>query len=211
MMIRVVIADDHRIVREGLALMLSDLDDIEIVGEAEDGASLLELLAEVEADVALLDVRMPGMGGLEALPKLGEAHPDLKVIILSMHDEPAYVAKAVELGANAYLLKNTDREELLRALHLVVKGKAYLQAELTGALVERLAGDSDRADTPSISPRVAEVLRLLALGYENKQIATDLGIAEATVKTYLRTLYEELDVRNRAEAVAVALRLGLID
>lgn len=210
-MIRVVIADDHRIVREGLALMLSDLEDIEIVGEAEDGASLLELLGEVEADVALLDVRMPGMGGLEALPKLGEAHPKLKVIILSMHDEPAYVAKAVELGANAYLLKNTDRKELLRAVHLVMEGKAYIQAELTGALVNRLAGDSAEDETPSISPRVAEVLRLLALGYENKQIATELGIAEATVKTYLRTLYEELDVRNRAEAVAVALRLGLID
>ncbi len=210
-MIRVVIADDHRIVREGLALMLSNLGDIEIVGEAEDGVSLLELLTDVEADVALLDVRMPGVGGLEALPDLREAHPDLQVIILSMHDEPAYVAKAVELGASAYLLKNTDREELLRALHLVTEGKAYIQAELTSALVDRLASEPDETEAPSVSPRLAEVLRLLALGYENKQIATELEIAEATVKTYLRSLYEELDVRNRAEAVAVALRLGLID
>lgn len=210
-MIRVVIADDHRIVREGLVLMLSDIEDIEIVGEAEDGASLLELLETVTADVALLDVRMPGVGGLEALPELREVQPELKVIILSMHDEPAYVAKAVELGANAYLLKNTDREELVRAMHLVVDGKAYIQAELTGALVDRVAADTREIDSPAVSPRVSEVLRLLALGYENKQIATELGIAEATVKTYLRTLYEQLDVRNRAEAVAVALRLGLID
>lgn len=210
-MIRVVIADDHRIVREGLVLMLSDVEDIEIVGEAEDGASLLELLDTVTADVALLDVRMPGVGGLEALPELREVQPELKVIILSMHDEPAYVAKAVELGASAYLLKNTDRKELLRAMHLVVDGKAYIQAELTGALVDRVAAGTHQIDSPAMSPRVSEVLRLLALGYENKQIATELGIAEATVKTYLRTLYEQLDVRNRAEAVAVALRLGLID
>lgn len=210
-MIRVVLADDHRIVREGLVLMLSDVEDIEIVGEAEDGASLLELLETVTADLALLDVRMPGVGGLEALPKLREVQPELKVIILSMHDEPAYVAKAVELGANAYLLKNTDREELVRAMHLVVDGKAYIQAELTGALVDRVAAGTREIDSPAMSPRVSEVLRLLALGYENKQIATELGIAEATVKTYLRTLYEQLDVRNRAEAVAVALRLGLIE
>lgn len=210
-MIRLVIADDHRIVREGLVLMLSDVGDIEIVGEAEDGASLLELLADVDADAVLLDVRMPGVGGLEALPELRDTHPNVRVVILSMHDEPAYVAKAVELGASAYLLKNTDREELSKALHLVTEGKAYIQAELTGALVDRLSGNQEESETFSVSPRVAEVLTLLALGYENKQIASELGIAEATVKTYLRSLYEELNVRNRAEAVAVALRLGLID
>lgn len=210
-MIRLVIADDHRIVREGLVLMLSDVGDIEIVGEAEDGASLLELLADVNADAVLLDVRMPGVGGLEALPELRKTHPNVRVVILSMHDEPAYVAKAVELGASAYLLKNTDREELSKALHLVTEGKAYIQAELTGALVDRLSGNQEESETFSVSPRVAEVLTLLALGYENKQIASELGIAEATVKTYLRSLYEELNVRNRAEAVAVALRLGLID
>ncbi len=192
-------------------MMLSDVNDIEIVGEVEDGESLLRLIEEVEVDVILLDVRMPVMGGLEVLPKLRDSNPELKIVILSMHDEPAYVTKAVEQGANAYLLKNTDRDELLRAIHLVVQGKAYIQAELTSALVARLAGDSDHIDQPALSPRVSEVLRLLALGYENKQIATELEIAEATVKTYLRTLYEDLDVRNRAEAVAVALRLGLIE
>ncbi len=191
--------------------MLSDVEDIAIAGEAEDGESVLRMIEDVEVDVVLLDVRMPGMGGLEALAALREAHPEVKVVILSMHDEPAYVTKAVELGAHAYLLKNTDRDELMRAIHLVVDGKAYIQAELTSALVSRLAGDSGQVDPPAISPRVSEVLRLLALGYENKQIAAELEIAEATVKTYLTTLYETLDVRNRAEAVAVALRLGLID
>jgi DNA-binding NarL/FixJ family response regulator len=207
-MIRVAVADDHRIVREGLAFMLADVDEIDLVGEAEDGASLLQLLDEVEVDVVLLDVRMPGMGGLETLATLRTEQPDLGVIILSMHDEPAYVARAVELGASAYLLKNTDREELVKAIHMVVEGKAYIQAELTGILIDQVTGD---ASTPVMSQRVTEVLRLLALGRENKQIATELGISEATVKTHLRTLYEQLDVRNRAEAVAVALRLNLIE
>ena len=210
-MIRLLLADDHRIVREGLAMMLADVEDIEIVGEADDGESLLLLMEEIEADVVLLDVRMPGMGGLEALPRLRAADPGVKVVILSMHDEPAYVTKAVEQGANAYLLKSTDRDELVRAIHLVVEGKAYIQAELTSALVARLAGDTEQIDQPTVSPRVFEVLRLLALGYENKQIGAELEIAEATVKTHLKALYETLDVRNRAEAVAVALRLGLID
>lgn len=191
--------------------MLSDVEHILIAGEAEDGQSLLRLMEDVEVDVVLLDVRMPGMGGLEALPQLRDAHPEVKVVILSMHDEPAYVTKAVELGAHAYLLKNTDRDELMRAIQLVVEGKAYIQAELASALMSRLAGDPDQFGPPAISPRVSEVLRLLALGYENKQIARELEIAEATVKTYLTTLYETLDVRNRAEAVAVALRLGLIE
>jgi DNA-binding NarL/FixJ family response regulator len=207
-MIRVAVADDHRIVREGLAFMLADVDEIDLVGEAEDGASLLQLLDEVEVDVVLLDVRMPGMGGLETLATLRTEQPDLGVIILSMHDEPAYVARAVELGASAYLLKNTDREELVKAIHMVVEGKAYIQAELTGILIDQVTGDTS---TPVMSQRVTEVLRLLALGRENKQIATELGISEATVKTHLRTLYEQLDVRNRAEAVAVALRLNLIE
>ncbi len=207
-MIKVAIADDHRIVREGLSFMLADVEEIDIVGEAEDGGSLLQLLDEVDADVVLLDVRMPGMGGLETLATLRAERPELGVIILSMHDEPAYVARAVELGASAYLLKNTDRDELVRAIHMVVDGKAYIQAELTGILIDQVTGE---ASTPIMSQRVTEVLRLLALGRENKQIAAELGISEATVKTHLRTLYEQLDVRNRAEAVAVALRLNLIE
>lgn len=208
---RVLIADDHRIVREGLALMVADADDVELVGEAEDGQALIDLLASVEADVVLLDVRMPRAGGLDILPRVRDLAPNLKVIMLSMHDEPAYVSRAIELGANAYLLKNTSREELLDALRVVHSGGSYIQSELAGTLVDLLAGNGLELEGPRMSPRVTQVLRLLALGYENKQIATELGISDATVKTYIRTLYDELDVRNRAEAVAVAMRLGLIE
>lgn len=206
-----VIADDHRIVREGLAFMLSDADDVEIVGEASNGAELLELLETTPVDVVLLDVRMPGMSGLEALERIAEKASGVKVVVLSMHDEPAYVARAVELGASGYLLKNTGREELLRALRLIAEGKAYIQGELAGTLVDRAAGRCEGVEPVGLSRRETEVLRLIALGYENKQVATELGISEATVKTHLRSIFTTLGVRSRAEAVAVALRMGLIE
>jgi len=208
---RVVIADDHRIVREGLRFMLSDHPDVEIVAEAENGEDLLEMLATVKADVVLLDLRMPGITGLEALDRISVDHPRTKVIILSMHDDPGYVRRAVELGASGYLLKNTGRDELLRALKAVREGGAYIQGEIMGPLLSAFTHGSEEQDTPSLSPRESQVLQLVADGCENKQIAKDLGVSEATVKTYLKNVFARLGVRSRAEAVAVGLRIGIID
>lgn len=208
---RVVIADDHRIVREGLRFMLSDHPDVEIVAEAENGEDLLETLEEVKADVVLLDLRMPGMTGLEALDRISADHPRTKVIILSMHDDPGYVRRAVELGASGYLLKNTGRDELLRALKAVQEGGAYIQGEIMGPLLSIFTHGSEEQDTPSLSPRESQVLQLVADGCENKQIAKDLGVSEATVKTYLKNVFARLGVRSRAEAVAVGLRIGIIE
>lgn len=205
---RVVVADDHRIVREGIAWLLSEEDDIEIVGEAEDGAALIELLDSTPVDVVLLDVRMPGVGGMEALETIGKDFPGVKVIMLSMHDEPAYVRRAVELGAAGYLLKRTGREELSRALRAVGDGNVYIQGEVTAPLVAGLGGEA--GDIPNLSPREQQVLQLLADGLENKQIARELDISEATVKTYVKGIFERLEVRSRAEAVATGLRKGLI-
>lgn len=207
MTIRVVLVDDHRIVREGLAFMLGDVDGVELIGEAASGAELFDLLEEVEPDVILLDVHMPEMSGLEALERLRRDRPHLKVIMLSMHDQAAYVREAVKLGAFGYLLKNTGLDELVRALELVAEGRPYLQGELAGALVS--APEED--DRPHLSPREIDVLRLLSAGHENKQIARRLQISEATVKTHLKAIYERMDVRSRTEAAATALRLGLID
>lgn len=205
---RVVIADDHRIVREGIAWMLSEEEDLEIVGEAEDGESLLDLLKETPVDVVLLDVRMPGIGGLEALETISKEMPQVRVIMLSMHDEPAYVRRAVELGASGYLLKRTGREEVARALRAVGEGNVYIQGEVTAPLVASLSGDD--ADVPRLSPREHQVLQLLADGLENKQIATELGISQATVKTYVKGIFERVGAHSRAEAVANGLRQGLI-
>lgn len=206
---RVVIADDHSVVRDGLRFMLSDHEHIEIVAEAASGQELLEILDRVEADVVLLDLRMPGMTGLEALQRIRSDWPGTKVIILSMHDDPAYVREAVELGASGYLLKNTGRDELLRALSAVRQGSAYLQGELTGPLLSTFT--QPQGTRPSLSPREREVLQLVADGLENKQIARDLSISEATVKSYLKNVFSQLEVHSRAEAVAVGLRLGIIE
>ena len=206
---RIILADDHKIVREGLRWMLSDEDDVEIVGEADSGEALLKLVDRVDADIVLLDVRMPGMSGLDALEILSERVPDLKVIILSMHGEPAYVRRAVELGAAGYLLKSSDRDELLGALAAVAAGKAYILGEVTETLMKSISGQE--AGTSLLSPRETEILVLVSRGLENKQIATELGISEATVKTHLKGVFNRLDVSSRAEAAAVGLRLGLIE
>lgn len=206
---RIVIADDHWTVRDGLKWMLSGVPDIEVVGEAADGSELLELLAETDADIVLLDVNMPGMGGLDALEALQGRSPSLGVIVLSMHDKAVYVKRAIELGANGYLLKSAGRDELLRAIGVVAEGGSYVQGELTDVILE--GATAGNGDVPRLSRRELEVLHRVARGEENKQIASALGISEATVKTYLKSVFERLDVHTRAEAVAVGLRLGIIE
>ncbi len=206
---RIVIADDHWTVRDGLKWMLSDENDIEVVGEASTGVELLELLATTETDIVLLDVNMPEMGGLEALEALRKTTPSLGVIVLSMHDKAVYVKRAVELGANGYLLKSAGKDELVRAIGIVAEGGSYIQGELTGVILE--SATSGDATSPRLSNREHQVLSRVAQGEENKQIANALGISEATVKTYLKSIFERLEVHSRAEAVAVGLRLGIIE
>jgi DNA-binding NarL/FixJ family response regulator len=206
---RLVIADDHWSVRDGLKWMLSDHDEIGVVGEAEDGAALLALLDGESADVVLLDVNMPGMGGLEALEAIQEDHPEVRVLMLSMYDDPLYVKRAIELGAAGYLLKNAGRDELIAALTVVASGGVYLQAEVTGPLLREVGAGG--ADQPRLTPREREVVGLIAKGCENRQIAEELGISETTVKSYVQSAFIHLGVKTRAEAVAVALRSGLID
>jgi two-component system invasion response regulator UvrY len=206
---RVVVTDDHRVVREGLRYMLSDAPDVDVVGEAESGEELLALVGSEVVDVVLLDVRMPGMSGLDVLERLAEDAPQVRVLMLSMHDQPAYVRRAIELGAAGYLLKSAGRDELLTALQVAAEGGTYLPGELMEPLVATMAGRT--RSSGKLSPREHQVLQLVANGLENKQIATELDLSEATVKTYLRGVFERLDVSSRAEAVAVGLRLGLIE
>jgi DNA-binding NarL/FixJ family response regulator len=206
---RIVITDDHRVVREGIRYMLSDVPGVEVVGEAESGDELLGIVATEPVDVVLLDVRMPGMSGLEALERLREAAPQVRVLMLSMHDQPGYVRRSLELGAAGYVLKSAGRDELLSALQVAAEGGTYLPGELMEPLVAGFTGRG--GPTGKLSPRERQVLQLVADGYENRQIATELGLSEATVKTYLRGVFERLEVSSRAEAVAVGLRLGVIE
>ena len=206
---RLVIADDHRVVRDGIRYMLADAAGIEIAGEASTGEELIEMLETDPVDVVLLDVRMPGMNGFEVLERLHKDLSQVRVLMLSMHDAPAYVRRAIELGAAGYLLKSASRDEVIAALDAVVEGGAYVQGELMQTLVNEISGRPGSGD--SLSPRERQVLQLVADGFENKQIMTELRLSEGTVKTYLRGIFSKLDVASRAEAVAVGLRRGLID
>jgi len=207
---RVIVVDDHRIVREGIGMLLAPEPSVEVVAEASDGQELLDLLETTDADVVLLDVRMPGKDGLKVLEELQGRDDAPRVIVLSMYDDPAYVKRAVELGASGYLLKSVGREELLRALETVAAGGSYIQGEITAPLIARMVDPSSAGLVGELSIRDVDMLRMLADGLDNREIARRLDVSEATVKAQLRTIYSRLEVKRRSEAVAVALRLGII-
>ncbi len=206
---KLIIVDDHKVVRDGIRFMLSDVADIDIVAEADSASAMFDLIAEVPVDVVLLDIQMPGMTGLAALERLAGEFPQVSVLMLSMHDQPGYVRRAIELGAAGYLPKSASREELVAAIEAAAEGGTYIHREL----VEPLISDIRPGAKPPgrLSPREHQVLQMIADGSENKQVARELGISEATVKTYVRGIFERLDVNSRAEAVAVGLRLGFIE
>lgn len=204
------IADDHAVVREGIRWMLESQRDVNVVAEVDNGRALLELFAtDPDIDVVLLDLRMPDLNGFEVLDRLRDLAPGVRAVVMTMHDEPAYVRRALELGASGYLLKNADRIELMQALHAAVGGQTYVQGTLTGSLVRGLVAATSSRQV--LSPREQEVLQHVADGLENKQVAKEMSLSEATVKSYLKNVFTRLEVGSRAEAVAVALRLGLIE
>lgn len=207
---KLILADDHRIVREGVAKLLESEHEIELVGEASSGDALLAMLATTEVDVVLLDVRMPGRSGLDVLEELQRGEHDFRVIVLSMHDDPAYVKRAIELGASGYLLKSVGKEELLRALGIVAGGGSYIQGDITAPLIEQMVHPSKSGPLGKLDPRDVEILELLAGGLDNRELAARLGMSEPAVKAQLRSIYGRLEVKRRSEAVAVALRLGII-
>jgi len=210
--IRILVVDDHMIVREGLRWMLDEATGIEVAGEAETGAEALEAIPSVSPDVVLLDIHLPEPNGLEILAEIRDSYPDIPVVMLTMSDEPAYVEEAVRVGAAGYLVKNAPQAELIRAITAAAAGDAYIQTEVTRPLLARFAREV-RAEgaAPAISPRELQIVALLAEGLANKQIATKLGISDTTVKGYLQELYEKLGASDRAQAVAIALRHRLID
>jgi len=206
--VKILIVDDHKVVRDGVRFMLSDVPDFEIVGDTDSAESMFDLVAEEPVDIVLLDIRMVGMTGLDALTRMASEFPQIRVLMLSMHDQPGYVRRAIELGAAGYLLKSAGRDEMIAALNAVSEGETYIQ----GSLVEPLLADVTGAVSRSgrLSPREQQVLQLIADGLENKQVARELGLSEATIKTYVRGVFERLGVSSRAEAVAIGIRLGLI-
>lgn len=205
-MIRVLIVDDHPVVRDGLRGVIDGEPDLEVVGEAGHGAEALARIRATPADVVLMDLRMPEMGGVEAIAALRRAAPAARVVVLTTFDTDRDVLPAIEAGATGYLLKDTPRDELLRAVRAAHRGDAVLSPAVAGKLMGRVRAPVAEA----LSARELEVLTLVAAGSTNRDAARQLFISEATVKTHLLHIYAKLDVRDRASAVAAGYRMGLL-
>jgi DNA-binding NarL/FixJ family response regulator len=206
-LITIVIADDHPVVREGLAAILATQPDFAVVGEAADGAELLRLAAERRPAVALVDLAMPELDGATAIARLREAAPETRALVLTAFDSDERIIGAIEAGARGYLLKGAPRAEIFAAVRLVAEGGSLLQPLVAARLVARVA----RPAAPALTARELEVLRLVAQGRANKEIAAALGVTERTVKFHLSAIMGRLGAANRTEAVALAAQLGLIE
>ena len=204
--IRLVIADDHPIVRAGLQGLLSSQDDFEIIGEAANGREAVELVRTHHPDVALLDLRMPVLDGVSTTEEIKRVSPSTQVLVLTTYETDADVLRAIEAGATGYLLKETPREELFRAVRATAQGQSVLSPSVASRLVGRTRGAEER----SLSAREIEVLRHVARGTSNKLIARELRISEATVKTHLLHIFAKLGVDDRTAAVTVALDRGIV-
>jgi two-component system NarL family response regulator len=202
--VRVLIAEDQAIVRDGLAALLGYQPDMEVVGRAADGDEAVRLYGELRPDVTLMDLRMPRRGGVEATAAIRAADPGARVVVLTTFDGDEDVYRALEAGARGYLLKDATTEELLAAIRAVSRGERHVPAEVARRLADRAMSG------PPLSVREVEVLRLVAAGKTNKEIAAVLFIAEATVKTHVNSIHEKLGVRDRTEAVMVAVRRGIL-
>ena len=215
--VRVVIADDHLIVREGLRLILETDPDVELVGDAPDGASAVRLVGEVQPDVVLMDLRMPGLDGLEAIEQIRAAWPQVAVVILTTYQEDALMLRGLQAGARGYLLKDTSRETLLDAIRTAARGETLLQPEVLSRLLARTSEARPAGGPPDsvagsvvLTQREQEVLEAITRGERSKEIAAHLGISERTVKTHLSSIYAKLEVDSRAAAAAKALVSGLL-
>jgi DNA-binding NarL/FixJ family response regulator len=206
MPIRLMIVDDHPVVRDGLRGMLANEPDLEVVGEASDGAEALALVGSLQPDVILMDLRMPRLGGAATIEALAEQGTEANVLVLTTYDTDRDVVPALEAGATGYLLKDAPRDELLRAIRAAARGESVLAPSVATRLVTQL-----RTPEPdALSQRELEVLRLIAQGETNAAAAARLFISEATVKTHLLHIYAKLGVNDRAAAVATAYERGLL-
>lgn len=208
--IRLLIVDDHPVVRDGLRGIFDATDGLEVVGEAGDGSAALSMALALDPDVVLMDLRMPGVGGVDAIRTLRERSVRARVLVLTTYDSDSDVLPAVQAGATGYLLKDAPSSELIRAVRAAHRGEAVLSPSVAGTLMTQVGSVEAAPERPTLSPREIQVLRLVAAGKTNREAAAALFVSETTVKTHLLHLYAKLDVRDRAAAVDAAHRLGLL-
>ncbi|MFO7585076.1 MAG: response regulator transcription factor [Anaerolineales bacterium] len=212
-MTKILLADDHAVLRSGLKLLLESQPDLQVVGEAASGLEALQLAGQLQPDLVLLDLSMPGLNGLDALPTLRKTAPAAKILILTMHDDPQYLRTALKLGASGYVLKKAADQELLAAVQSVLRGGVYVHPSMTRILLEDVLADSNGTDADAwdtLSEREKSVLKMVALGYTGSEIGESLNVSPKTVDTYRMRGMEKLNLSSRAALVRYALKKGLI-
>lgn len=213
MMTNILLADDHAVLRSGLKLLLESQPDFQVVGEAASGLEALSLTEKLQPDLLLLDLSMPGLGGLDALPALRKTAPAAKILILTMHDDPQYLRTALKNGASGYVLKKAADSELISAIRAVLRGEMYIHPSMTRTLLEDMLHPAESAAPDAwhtLSEREQSVLKLVALGHTSAEIAETLNLSAKTVETYRARGMEKLGLPNRAALVRFALQKGLL-
>ena len=211
MAVKIMITDDHSMIREGLKNLLELDGDIEVIAQAVDGKDCLDKLEIYKPDVLLLDINMPNMNGLEVLKQLKAKKLKIKVLVLTVHNETEYLMKAVDIGINGYVLKDSESSELKKAIFAIVDGETYIQPSLIPALnAKRIERNEDEEKIDALTRREMEVLKLLAIGMYNKEVAEKLEISERTVKNHVSNIFKKLEVTDRTQAAVFAIRNNLI-
>jgi DNA-binding NarL/FixJ family response regulator len=210
--VRILVADDHPLTRDGIKAALALDAELEVVGEASDGQEAVYLAEQVQPDVVLMDVRMPVLGGIGATQKISRTVPNARVVMLTVEETQARVGEAIQAGAAGYLLKDIDARELARAVHLAAEGSAVIHPSLTRQFIEEIRQlTRGEQSVSSLSAREVEVLQMIAYGSTNREVAEALHISPQTVKTYLERIFTKLGVSDRTRAVAMALKHGIVE
>ncbi|MER3445044.1 MAG: DNA-binding response regulator [Meiothermus sp.] len=212
-MIRILLADDHALFRQGLRSLLEAEPDFRVIGEAKDGREALRHALEARPDVILMDIQMPGLDGVQATQEILREWPQAKVIMLTMYRQDAYVFEAVKTGARGYMLKDADAKELLKAIRRVQAGEVLLDAEMAEQIIQDFKSKNETVPKPhaELSDREVQILKLVAQGYTNLEIASELSLSEKTVRNRLSDIFQKLHLNNRTQAALYALREGLAE
>jgi len=209
---KIIICDDQAVVRDGLEMLLSLEKDIEVIGTAQDGAEVLEQIAQNQPDLVLMDLKMPGMNGIEATRQIRAKFPAIRVLVLTTYDDDEWIFDAIRAGASGYLLKDTPREKVVEAVRGTVQGKSFVDPAVAGKLLDQVSSRQTQPSsllTDKLTERETEVLRLLAKGLSNAEIAGQLHLSEGTVRNHVSAILDKLGVSDRTQAAVIAIQHGL--